>query len=411
MITTGVSGRPWRASITPWGSLQPWDDGRPLDWFVAAEDRWHVPADEPSLRQRRIDGTAVVETKVRVPSGDVVQRIASVADGPGYTVIELENDSTAAVAVAFSHRDVRTERPVVDLPIEGIDLPAEAFVVPIGHRATVRLAIAHDGSGAGPVPSLPPAAQVARGWRTVCDRASRFVLPAGDRGEQAALAVTAERCELALGVMAHADDDAAAYAIGLGELVRMGERPDPWLPELALAVERLSRVGGWGADAALDAAARVLHVAGERRAESDLARIVSRRGPRSARPVAPVAGAALVPWLEQQLALDGVLLADGIPAEWLGQHFEVYGVPIGPASSVSYALRWHGERPALLWEVSGPAVELTAPAIDPSWRSSEPTGEALLVPDGPLGPATTVPPADGSPADGSPADDPPVSFG
>lgn len=390
MITTGVTGRPWRASITPWGAIDPWNDEPTLDWYVAAEDRWHVPAREPSLRQQRIDGTAVVETRLRVPTGDVVQRIASVADGPGYTVIEIENDSTAAVAVAFSHRDVRTERPITELPIEGIDLPAEAFVLPVGHRSTVRVAIAHDRSGDGQLPVLPAVAQVVSGWLTITERASRLVLPDGETGHARALEVTARRCELALGEMAHAHDDPAGFAVGLGELVRMGERPDPWLPELTLAVERLARTEGWLADAALDAAARVLQVAGERRALGDLRRIVDRRPPPAERPPAPVDGVGLVPWLEQGVADRGRLLPDGVPPAWLGANFEVYGVPVGEASTVSFAVRWHGDRPAVLWEVTGDPVELTAPSLDPTWRTNEPSGEALW--PAPVAPPNAVPP-------------------
>ena len=34
-----------RASVTPWGAVEPWDGGERLDWYVAADDRWHVPAD------------------------------------------------------------------------------------------------------------------------------------------------------------------------------------------------------------------------------------------------------------------------------------------------------------------------------------------------------------------------------
>ncbi|NCY10101.1 MAG: hypothetical protein EBX38_06915, partial [Actinobacteria bacterium] len=45
-------------------------DGRratELGWWVAADDRWHDPREEPSGRQRLIDGTPVVETKIAVP--------------------------------------------------------------------------------------------------------------------------------------------------------------------------------------------------------------------------------------------------------------------------------------------------------------------------------------------------------
>ena len=390
MITTGVTGNAWRASVTPWGAIHPWDEGegpaeRPLDWFVAADDRWHVPAQEPTVRQERIDGTAVVETRVRVPTGDVVQRIASVPDGPGYTVVEVENESTLPVAVAFDRRDVRTERPISELPAVppaelGLELPPEAFVVPIGHRAVARVAIAHDGSGAGSLPPLPTAVQVARGWTTLTDRASRLVLPGGETGEGLALEVTAQRCELALGSMAHAVDDPVGFAIGLGELVRMGEQASEWLPELAHAVELMSTRPGWEVDAALDATARVLAVAGERRAARDLTRILARREARGERPTVRPDGVLGIAWVEQRLADRGALLPEGFPPAWLGANFEVYGVPVGPSSTVSYAVRWHGERPAVLWEVTGAPVELTAPALDPDWRVSASSGEALWPP-------------------------------
>lgn len=388
MITTGVTGNTWRASITPWGAIQPWAEDaegpapRPLDWYVAADDRWHVPSQESTVRQRRIDGTAVVETRVRVPTGDVVQRIASVADGPGYTVVEVENDSTLPVAVAFDRRDVRTERPISELPAVppaelGLELPADAFVVPIGHRAVVRIAIPHDGSGAGPLPPLPTALQVARGWTTLTDRASRLVLPGGDAGEGLALEVTAQRCELALGSMAHAVDDPVAFAVGLGELVRMGEQPAEWLPELSHAVELMATRPGWEIDTALEATSRVLAAAGERRARRDLGRILERRDGAGDRPAVRPDGVLGIAWVEQRIAHGGALLPDGIPPTWLGVNFEVYGVPVGSGTTVAYAVRWHGERPAVLWELTGEPVELTAPALDPSWRTTATSGEAL----------------------------------
>ncbi|MEX2627064.1 MAG: hypothetical protein WD225_09270, partial [Ilumatobacteraceae bacterium] len=64
----------------------------------------------------------------------------------------------------------------------------------------------------------------------------------------------------------------------------------------------------------------------------------------------------------------------------LGADFEVYDVPAGAASTVSYAIRWHGERPAVLWEVAGDPVPLTAPVLDPTWLADTPTGEALWPP-------------------------------
>lgn len=67
---------------------------------------------------------------------------------------------------------------------------------------------------------------------------------------------------------------------------------------------------------------------------------------------------------------------------WRGQGLEVHGLPVG-RGRLSYALRWHGDRPALLWEVvtaDGVDVPVTlrAPTLDPVWSAEGARGEALL---------------------------------
>src|SRR3712207_8333250 len=51
----------------------------------------------------------------------------------------------------------------------------------------------------------------------------------------------------------------------------------------------------------------------------------------------------------------------------------------------SFAVRWHGERPALLWELTPhdatTRLSITAPGLDPAWATSELRGEALLGPE------------------------------
>jgi hypothetical protein len=42
-------------------------------------------------------------------------------------------------------------------------------------------------------------------------------------------------------------------------------------------------------------------------------------------------------------------------------------------------VRWHGPRPALLWECEG-AGRIRAPGLDPAWSTDEPRGDALLAP-------------------------------
>ena len=377
MITTGVAGRSWRASVTEWGAVRPWDGSPDLDWSVAADDRWHVPSQESAVRQSRVDGTAVVETRVRVPRGDAVQRVYTVADAGGLTIVEVTNESTLPIAVAFTRSDVRTERPIADVPVAGIALPAGSFVLPVGHHARARVALAHDGSGPGPLPArLPTHEAVVRGWAANLARASRLELPAGTALGALVADVAAQRCEVVLGSLAHSATDPEAFSVGLGELVRMGEPADPWLAELADAASSLARRHDWRADVALAATRRVLVGARERRAARDLERITRGR-PVSPSPPEPPDDVLAVPWLERRLALDGTLLPHGMPPEWFGASLEVHGVPVGPASAVSFAVRWHGERPAVLWEVTGEPVELTAPAIDPTWRTTAVSGEAL----------------------------------
>jgi len=77
-------------------------------------------------------------------------------------------------------------------------------------------------------------------------------------------------------------------------------------------------------------------------------------------------------------------LFPGIQRSWFGQSMEFSNLWTS-AGRVSAAIRWHGARPALLWEVSeSPAhFEISCQRLDPSFRSSEPYGETLLaVPEG-----------------------------
>ncbi len=391
-ITSGVSGQRWRATITPWGRVDPWDGSPSLDWFVAADDRWHHPASEPTLRQERISDSAAVRTRLRVPTGDVVHTVYSAAAGGGFTIIEVHNESTMPIAVAFTRRDVRSERPIIDQPIMGIDLPQGSCVMPVGHQARVRIAIAHDGSGAGPLPAnLPTVDQVVRGWNALVDRAGRMSLPDTDRSASLVAQVRASRCELLLGEMTRAEDDPARFLVDLEDLVRMGEPVDPWLAELAGAVERLGRsdrrAQRWQADTGLDAAAQVLAKINDTRALRDVAKMMGRRGGRTPLPSEPPDG-YVSRWLEQRGARGSQILPAGIPTAWWGINFEMHGLPIGlpderrgmSQSAVSFAVRWHGDRPAVLWEITGEAVTLTSPEAAPDWQTSDVYGEALWPP-------------------------------
>ncbi len=150
-------------------------------------------------------------------------------------------------------------------------------------------------------------------------------------------------------------------------------------PEIAGAVHEIASRPGWDVDAALAAGALVLAAGGERRAVDDVRRIVARRP--AAAPVPPEAGGIrAVAAVERTLAAGPVLFPAGIPAAWRGVNVEAHGLPAGPSSTLSFAVRWHGEHPAVLWEVAGSPVELTAPAVDPTWRTRATQGETLWRP-------------------------------
>jgi hypothetical protein len=77
---------------------------------------------------------------------------------------------------------------------------------------------------------------------------------------------------------------------------------------------------------------------------------------------------------------DAVRLATSSMAPWVGQNWEVSRLR-HPLASVSYAIRWHGPRPALLWELSplpGAQVAHVRCGLDPAFDSQALVGETLL---------------------------------
>ena len=386
MTTTGVVGGRWRATVTPWGAVEPWDRSNITDWFVAADDRWHRPQLETSTRQTTVDGTPVVETRVRIPGGDAVQRVYSVADVGGLTIIEVSNESTLPIAVAFTGGGLLSRRPPTSMAPQGIDLPADALVFPIGHRAVLTVARAHGELAIDALPDgIASADQVGRGWLAQTQRASRLHLP----DQAMVVAVTAARCELLLngpsaGDLATGSTDPAAFLLGVAELVRLGDHPSIWVPDVAAHLERWARSGTRNARgiaiAAVEAAARVLHAAGEHRAVDDLRRMNLPLGVADESDQMPT-GAGCVPWwVERQLVVSdehsAQLMPSGFPPSWLGIAFEAHGLAIGLASTLSFAIRWHGDRPAVLWEVSGAPM----PLAYGDWSTGQLSGEALWPP-------------------------------
>ena len=116
----GNVGSPWEAIVDPRGMVTPWFDGWSLDWWIGADDRWHLPSREIAVRQRLVDDAPVIETAMRVPTGDAVHRAYAVQNGDGELVIvEIENRSKLPFAVALAVRPCNPEGLAV---VERIEL-------------------------------------------------------------------------------------------------------------------------------------------------------------------------------------------------------------------------------------------------------------------------------------------------
>ncbi len=219
----GVVGGERGASVGRTGVVAPHAAGWELDWWIGADDRWHVPRREAAVRRLLVDGMPVVQTSMRVPGGDAVHRVgaAPVPDAGEVAVVEIANESPAPFVVALVVRGanavdlgdttvyadgrsaLRTARPpsrwamtadgsTEDLVTSGgaSDAPfaarfdrgarlVAAFLYPVAHRTSLRAAVALGTRGLGEVAvqALPAADAVARGWRVQLDRGLRVELP------------------------------------------------------------------------------------------------------------------------------------------------------------------------------------------------------------------------------------------
>lgn len=421
--TIGILGSTWRASVTRWGDVRPWDGSTPLVWSIAAEDRWHFPEVESSTRQTSVRGTPVLETRVRIPNGDILQRIWSAAarGGGSAVVIEFINESPSPVAIALSRDDVvstrtfhyqgGTERPWPSAD-RGVERPP--VVIPLAHRASVRIALPLGGSlTSDDVDTLADWEAVVRGWESIVDGASRLDVPDVADGTNLADAMRARRCEIALDppvAQWRNDDTAVRWLVAHRELVRMG-LADPEVPDVVSALERLiRRIRRRGTDLAdladgVRSGAYLLDLA-DSRAFEDFGRAVL-RAVRHLDSIAAMDPLRVVHELRSRVKVSGELwndpnidlvgaaeneivswsgtdevtvFPDDFDSRHLGVNIEAHRLIAGGDRTISLAIRWHGERPAVIWEVEGPPGLLLRSGADAEWTSVESSGEALWRP-------------------------------
>ena len=382
----GIRGGGWNAIVNERGSIR-LNDGSPvLDWHIAADDRWHDPSTEPSVRQTRRAGVPVVETRLRIPGGDAIQRVYAVADAGGLVVIEITNESTLPIAVAFTRSDVISSRTPSPRGAQGIELPAGSVVFPVAHGSTLRVALCAASNVANEITNvdverLPSFEQLQKGWLKVVEQAGYVIVPEGAvaplvaRLRSDALALSGHEIEdWGIGAGGDCANDPVAYMLTLQELLRMGEKLTgdsdqirvDHAARLAQCVETLlkdhkkSSVLPWDVERALFAAQFVFARIGENRAADDVAAAQLRMSSAAEPPNVMPTDIRAIAWVEEKMVAvqrDGSvqIFGRGIPRLWLGANLECHRVAAGPLHTVSFGIRWHGEKPALLWEVSGPA--------------------------------------------------------
>ncbi len=137
---------------------------------------------------------------------------------------------------------------------------------------------------------------------------------------------------------------------------QFGLGPDPGVPETVAALNALtqeaSETGAWGDDDIGPATSALIA----------LRHLVVRER-----------------WANDQPELD---LFPEWPTAWRGGPAELHALPTA-FGQISAAIRWHGYRPALLWQFDQgghleSSVRLRCSALDPEWSSTAASGETLL---------------------------------
>ena len=349
------------------------------------------------------------------------------ADGRVAVDLGRAPGGTAAVDGGEVWPAVRAEPPGRDCEARSrAGLASAAAVVPLVPRAPLRATVPIDGeAAAGSSPE-----KIAAGWRAVVERAASLELP-DDR------VVRAWRRGIAASVLAAGSSEPAVLAWAAAVLDRVGlpDEADRARGALVGTAER-SRLPSPAAAAALRALASrrlrtgrvsgLAELAGPLAAAADhcldpltleqVAAVLETESPAAARDARRLQ-ASMVPLgsaSPDAAAIDGLAVArdsvafggDGVAgvaalldclvAEAV-DHLMMLTAPSEPWSGISvdarslvtrhgvlsFSVRWHGPRPALLWELVPPTQRPSSPValrcgLDESWTTSAPSGETLL---------------------------------
>ncbi len=339
------------------------DDGTRIEWWVLGDDYWHVPRASASRRQRAVDNTPVIETTIRVPGGDVGWRVAAAvsADGP-MIAVECHNLGSIPVAVAIARVNASEKDAALAVASLAVD--------PVTHGTTWRAALGADGTlhpGGSAPPDLPPTDAIARGWLALARQGAQIALGAPTLDD----ALVASCTSLLLhqgGLVANAQ---------ASKRHRLSESA-PITATAAAVATALTFLGHEDQAEALRLAAKLkprrrgLPIVSAAIPEVHADPLLLMRDPALAAATVAAIRAITVDDTEPHT----IDLLPGADTSWLGRSVDISNLPSNHGS-VSFALRWHGDHPALLWEAPR-HVTLRASALDPAWTTTDQEGEALL---------------------------------
>jgi len=500
----GGFGQPELGRVDAGGLVSPSGSNWTVDWWVRVGKSWVVPAVEPAVRQGRIGSGPVVETALRVPGGDIRQRVYGVVLGGRPAIgVEIHNDLDEPVAVGIGlrpydrfgertgiHQQVSIEEGLVRVgdalalvlprpPSEsGVDdtqdllgclqqdqsmgwqqgsNPSDrnaAVILPVVHKSVIRFLIPvgdndeTDHLAKADPRSAPDSDMVARGWDSIVNSGSQFNFPdpavtslfgaararllvaspkldnwlttvqAGAGGLLGGLSMGGYQSEVAAALVGFADraptrfggdpEAAADIVEGLARAVSMGGVGDDVLSsvvELAIRWTRQIDKSGEGSDRdkALNGLARLAYQAGDRLGAKELVSqrqdsqnesanfevlsdLMAQASPTGVWGDDDLAQATRFVTIGRNMVVDDSGLGDKLallpyfPTGWRGGNAEYVGVGVLAAGTVSYAIRWHGARPALLWELAGTATQsiVSCPSLDIDWTADAAKGETLL---------------------------------
>jgi len=183
--------------------------------------------------------------------------------------------------------------------------------------------------------------------------------------------------------LVHASGPPGDRLVAAARLWRLGREPSWFTGPAGIPLDDLVRsaVDAQAARWALGRMSGLFAALGDARAAADAGLLADVAGPPDL--VAADAPTASVRALADRLAnssTDGLDLLGDVPDAWLGGGVEVHGLAT-PHGRLGFAIRWHGERPALLWELErhdDRPVVLRVPGLDTAFSTVEASGEVLL---------------------------------